>query len=146
MGAYLRGWNTSREFSAGSVPEPPACNACILAANNRGAKEAPPPRLGLFPYLPLPSVTGSLEDRFINLVLGVSNYVAVGGRPVPLAASRRPISKEHVALIEHIRRQLGAFEEACGGLDPEESLGSGRSGRLLSDAWSALAPRARYPA
>ena len=53
---------------------------------------------------------------------------------MPLAAFRRPTSNEHVALIEHIRRQLGAFEEACGGLDPEETLRSGRSGRLLSDA------------
>ena len=53
---------------------------------------------------------------------------------MPLAAFRRPTINEHVALIEHIRRQLGAFEEACGGLDPEETLRSGRSGRLLSDA------------
>ena len=63
--------------------------------------------------MPLPSAADSLEDRYINFILGVSSYVAVGGQPVPLAAFRRPTSKEHVALIEHIRRQLGAFEEAC---------------------------------
>ena len=134
LAVYLRGWDTFREFSAGSVSEPPACKPCIIAANTREAKEASPPRLGLFPCLPLPSAADSLEDRYINFILGVSSYVAVGGQPVPLAAFRRPTSKEHVALIEHIRRQLGAFEEACGGLDPEETLGSGRSGRLLSDA------------
>ena len=75
-----------------------------------------------------------MEDRYINFMLGVSSFVAVGGQPVPLAAFRRPTSKEHVALIQHLRRQWGAFEEACGGLDPEETLGSGRAGRLLSDA------------
>ena len=85
-------------------------------------------------YKPLPDGTSSLEDRYVNFILGVSSYVAVAGRPVPLAAFRRPTSKEHVALIQHIRRQLGAFEEACGSLDPWEVLGSGRSGRLLSDA------------
>ena len=134
LAAYLRGWQTFHEFSAGSVQEPPACKPCIIAANHRGTKEVPPPRLGLFPCLPLPEEAGSLEDRYINFVLGVSSFVAVGGQPVPLAAFRRPTSKEHVALIQHLRRQWGAFEEACGGLDPEETLGSGRAGRLLSDA------------
>ena len=134
LAAYLRGWQTFHEFSAGSVQEPPACKPCIIAANHRGTKEVPPPRLGLFPCLPLPEEADSLEDRYINFVLGVSSFVAVGGQPVPLAAFRRPTSKEHVALIQHLRRQWGAFEEACGGLDPEETLGSGRAGRLLSDA------------
>ena len=39
-----------------------------------------------------------------------------------------------MALIKHIRKQLWAFFEACADLDPYEVLGSGRSGRLLSDA------------
>ena len=124
LAAYLRGWQTFHAFSAGSVQEPPACKPCIIAANHRGTKEVPPPRLGLFPCLPLPEEAGSLEDRYINFVLGVSSFVAVGGQPVPLAAFRRPTSKEHVALIQHLRRQWGAFEEACDGLDPEETLGS----------------------
>ena len=86
LAVYLRGWDTFREFSAGSVTEPPACKPCIIAANTREAKEASPPRLGLFPCLPLPSAADSLEDRYVNFILGVSSYVAVGGQPVPLAA------------------------------------------------------------
>ena len=53
---------------------------------------------------------------------------------MPLAAYRRPTSKEHVALIGHIKRQWHDFFEGCGSLDPNETLGSGRSGRLLADA------------
>ena len=134
LAVYLRGWDTLRNFSEGSVVDPPACSTCILAANKRGVKEAPPPRLGLFPCLPLPKIENSITDRFVNFILGVSSYVAVGGNPVPLASFRRATSKEHVALIKHIRRQLRDFEEGMGSLDPWEALGSGRSGRLLSDA------------
>ena len=36
--------------------------------------------------------------------------------------------------MKHIRSQLRDSEEGMGNLDPWEALGSGRSGRLLSDA------------
>ena len=134
LAVYLRGWDTLRNFSEGSVVDPPACSTCILAANHRGTKEVPPPNLGLFPCLPVPGIGNSLEDRYVQFILGVSSYVAVGGKPVPLASFRRSTSKEHESLIQHIRKQLRAFFEACTDLDPYEVLGSGRSGRTLADA------------
>ena len=75
-----------------------------------------------------------MEGRYVNFILGVASYEAVSGNPVPLAAFRRATSEAHVSLIKHIRQQLRDFEEGCGDLDPFEVLGSGRSGRLLSDA------------
>ena len=38
LAVYLRGWDTLRKFSEGSVVDPPACSTCILAANKRGVK------------------------------------------------------------------------------------------------------------
>ena len=135
LAVYLRGWDTFRAYSTGSVSEPPACKCCVRnAAKYRGSKEDPPPRRGLFPCLPLPGIRDSLEDRYINFILGVSSFVAVGGNPVPWSAFRRSTSKEHESLIAHIKRQLHDFFEGCSGLDPYEALGSGRSGRLLADA------------
>ena len=55
LAVYLRGWDTLRAYSAGSVGKPPACKPCICtAAKTRGSKEGPPPHRGLFPCLPLP--------------------------------------------------------------------------------------------
>ena len=105
-----------------------------LAYRLRTSEEVPPPRLGLFPCMPMPEMGDSLEDRYVNFIFGVSSFSAVGGKPVPLASFRRTTSEEHVALIQHMRRQLRDFFEACGNLDPLEVLGSGRSGLLLSDA------------
>ena len=84
--------------------------------------------------MPMPEMEDSLEDRYVNFILGVSSFSAVGGKPVPLASFRRTTSEEHVALIQHMRRQLRDFFEACGNFDPLGVLGSGRSGLLLSDA------------
>ena len=135
LAVYLRGWDSLRAWVCGSVSDPPACKPCIrFAAKSRGVKEAPPPSCGLFPCLPLPVQEASLEDRYVNFILGVASYVAVSGNPVPLTALRRATSKAHVSLVKHIRRQLRDFDEGCGELDPFEVLGSGRSGRLLSDA------------
>ena len=131
LAVYLRGWCTLRPHYEGNAP--PSIKPCISTAKNRGTKEFPP-RIGLFPCLPVAELGNSLEDRYVNFILGVSSYVAVGGKHVPLASFRRSTSKEHVALIKHIRKQLWAFFEACADLDPYEVLGSGRSGRLLSDA------------
>ena len=127
-------WVTLRTFSEGSVRDPPSCATYIIAANKRGVKKAPQPRLGLFPCLPLPNIEGSIEDCFVNAIIGLASYVAVGGNPAPLALFRRTTSKEHVSLMKHIRSQLRDSEEGMGNLDPWEALGSGRSGRLLSDA------------
>ena len=135
LAVYLRGWDTFRAYSAGSDMKPPACKPCIReAAKNRGSKEDPPPNRGLFPCLPLPGNRDSLETRYVDFILGVSSFVAVGGNPVPWSAFWRPTSKEHQSLIAHIKRQLHDFFEGCGDLDPYEALGSGRSGRLLADA------------
>ena len=107
---YLRGWDTLRAYSAGSVGKPPACKPCICtAAKTRGSKEGPPPHRGLFPCLPLPEKGESLEDRYVDFVIATSSFVAVSGNPVPLAAFRRPTSKEHVSLIGHIKRQFHDF-------------------------------------
>ena len=114
--------------------EPPNCEVCISAAKSRGAKAVPHPHLCLFPCLPLPEQSDSLDSRYVNFILGVSSFAAVGGSPVPLSEFRRPTSEAHVALIRHIKRQLRDFSEACEGLDPLATLGSGRSGRLLADA------------
>ena len=116
--------------------DPPSIKPCIAAAKNRGTKEVPP-RIGLFPCLPVPGIGNSLEDRYVQFILGVSSYVAVGGKkkssyvavggkPVPLASFRRTTSEEHVALLQHMRRQLRDFFEACGNLDPLEVLESER--------------------
>ena len=136
LAVYLRGWDSLRPWVCGSVSEPPACKPCIqgTTAKTRGVKGTPPPSHGLFPCLPLPEPETSLESRYVNFILGVASYVAVNGHPVPLAAFRRCTSKAHASLIQHIRQQLRDFEEGCGELDPFEVLGSGRSGRLLSDA------------
>ena len=134
LAVYLRGWESLRAWVGGAERDLPNCKPCLGAAKNRGAKEVPPPNLGLFPCLPLPESGGSLEDRYVDFILGVSNFVAVGGNPMPLAAFRRPTSEAHVALIGHIKRQLQDFFEGCGGLDPLACLGSGRAGRLLADA------------
>ena len=134
LAVYLRGWDSLRASVSGSADGPPACKPCITAAKTRGNKELPPPRLELFPCLPLREKGASLEDRYVDFILGVSSYVAVGGKPIPLASFRRPTSKEHVSLIQHVRKQLRDLFEACGNLDPLDALGSGRSGRRLSDA------------
>ena len=55
LAVYLRGWDTLRPFSEGAVLEPPSIKPCILAAKNRGTKEVPP-RIGLFPCLPVPGI------------------------------------------------------------------------------------------
>ena len=134
LAVYLRGWDSLHPWACGSVDEPPACKPCISAANKRRTKEVPPPRLGLFPCMPMPEMGDSLEDRYVNFILGQSSFSAVGKKPVLLASFRRTTSEEHVALIYRTRRQLRDFFEACGNLDPLEVLGSGRSGLLLSDA------------
>ena len=102
--------------------------------NKRGTKEVPPPRLGLFPCMPMPEMEDSLEDRYVYFILGVSSFSAIGGKPVRLASFRRTTSEEHVVLIQHMRRQLRDFFAACGKLDLLEVLGFWRSGLLLSDA------------
>ena len=68
LAVYLRGWDTLRKFSAGSAQDPPACSTCIIAAIKRGAKEAPPPRLGLFPCMPMSEMGDSPEDRYVNFL------------------------------------------------------------------------------
>ena len=70
----------------------------------------------------------------MNFILGVASSVAVSGKPVPLAAFKRPDSEAHGSLIRHIKRQLRDFIEGCGSLDPQKTMGSGRTGRLLADA------------
>ena len=90
LAVYLRGWCTLRPHYEGNAP--PSIKPCISTAKNRGTKEVPP-RIGLFPCLPVAELGNSLEDRYVNFILGVSSYVAVGGKPVPLASFRRSTSK-----------------------------------------------------
>ena len=106
LAAYLRGWDTLRPYSEGAVLDPPSIKPCIAAAKNRGTKEVPP-RIGLFPCLPVPGIGNSLEDRYVQFILGVSSYVAVSGKLVPLASFRRSTSKEHESLIQHIGNNCG---------------------------------------
>ena len=81
-----------------------------------------------------------MEDRYVDFILGVSSYVAVSGKPVPFSAFRPPTSEAHLSLVKHMRRQFRDFIEGCGGLDPNEVLGSGRTGRLLADVRAPAAP------
>ena len=69
LAVYLRGWDTLRAYSAGSVGKPPACKPCICtAAKTRRSKEDPPPHRGLFPCLPLPEKGDSLEEIYVHFV------------------------------------------------------------------------------
>ena len=137
LALYLRGRDSFREWKGGSRPPNYTILVCISAVKDRGAKGASPPNLELFPCLPLPESGESLEDRYVDFILGVSSYVAVSGKPVPLTAFRPPTSEAHGSSVRNMMRQLRDFNGGCGGLDPNEVLGSGRTGRLLADALSS---------
>ena len=68
LAVYLRGWDSLHPWACSSVDEPPACKPCISAANKRGTREVPPPRLGLFPCMPMPEMGDSLQDRYVNFI------------------------------------------------------------------------------
>ena len=75
LAVYLRGWCTLRPHYEGNAP--PSIKPCISTAKNRGTKEVPP-RIGLFPCLPVKELGNSLEDRYVNFILG--NIKLLGGR------------------------------------------------------------------
>ena len=68
LAVYLSGWDSLHPWACSSVDEPPACKPCISAANKRGTREVPPPRLGLFPCMPMPEMGDSLQDRYVNFI------------------------------------------------------------------------------
>ena len=65
LAVYLRGWDSLHPWACGCVDEPPHVS---LAYRLRTSEEVPPPRLGLFPCMPMPEMGDSLQDRYVNFI------------------------------------------------------------------------------